>query len=314
MAGGLFESSGGAHAIWLAPDGVQTYVYPPKTPGVGQDLLHTNPPDRAVDALAALSTHATVVSQPQLGPAGLEMDARLAIYWQSHFWGLVTISLDLPVVFKEAGLDTAAANAQLALRERGRTGAVRQRRRIYQRPGDRAGQFSRRQLEPGGPAGGRLDRPHPGRAVADPPDRPGGHADGGRPDLPQRGPPDPPGAGRQRAHPPIGPGAGRAHAHRTGAARQRGKIPHPGGHLGRRHPAANPHRRDRGLQFGRLPPVRLYAGRVCPAGDGRPGARERGPPAAQGDHQGPDHRRRLCGNGLQAPQQPHRLRPRSARR
>jgi len=117
VAGGLFESSQGTHSIWLAPNGVQTFVYPPNTPDVGVDLLHTNPPDKALDAMAAINSHETVVSLPQVGPQGLEMEARLAIYSQSHFWGLVTITLDLPAIFKEVGLEEAARSVQLGLRD-----------------------------------------------------------------------------------------------------------------------------------------------------------------------------------------------------
>jgi PAS domain S-box-containing protein len=117
VAGGLFQTSTGNRAIWLAPNGIQTYVFPPDEPGVGVDLLHTNPPEKAIDALAALSTHDLVVSLPEATTGGLELRARLAVYSQSYFWGLVTISINLPAVFADAGLDAAAATSQLVLKD-----------------------------------------------------------------------------------------------------------------------------------------------------------------------------------------------------
>jgi len=99
VAGGLFETSTGNHAIWLVPNGIQSYVFPPNEPGAGVDLLHTDPPEKALDSLAALSTHELVVSLPEATPSCLELQARLAIYSQNHFWGLVTIAIDLPTAF-----------------------------------------------------------------------------------------------------------------------------------------------------------------------------------------------------------------------
>jgi len=94
VAGGLFETSTGNHAIWLVPNGIQSYVFPPNEPGAGVDLLHTDPPEKALDSLAALNTHELVVSLPEATTGGLELRSRLAIYSQSHFWGLVTIAIE----------------------------------------------------------------------------------------------------------------------------------------------------------------------------------------------------------------------------
>ena len=115
VARGMFETSTGNHSIWLAPNGVQTYVYPPNEPGAGIDLLHTRPPELAVDALTAINTHDVVVSLPNITPGGPELRARLAINYQSHFWGLVTLTIDLPAVFTDSGLPAAANDLQLAL-------------------------------------------------------------------------------------------------------------------------------------------------------------------------------------------------------
>jgi len=117
VAGGLFETSTGNHAIWLVPNGIQSYVFPPNEPGAGVDLLHTDPPEKALDSLAALNTHELVVSLPEATTGGLELRSRLAIYSQSHFWSLVTIAIDLPAVFADAGLDAAAATSQLVLKD-----------------------------------------------------------------------------------------------------------------------------------------------------------------------------------------------------
>jgi PAS domain S-box-containing protein len=115
VARGLFETSSGNHAIWLAPGGIQTYVYPPQEPGIGADLLHTQPPEKALDALKAVTTHEIVVSRPELTGTGYDLQARLAVNSQNGFWGLVTITIDLPSVFADAGLDAAQDSADIAL-------------------------------------------------------------------------------------------------------------------------------------------------------------------------------------------------------
>jgi PAS domain S-box-containing protein len=117
VAAGLFAAFQGTHAIWLAPNGVLETVYPPGTPGAGTDLLHSDNSQQALDALTTLRTHAVVTSQPYVTNHGLEMDALLAIYYESRFWGLVTATIDLPQVFEEAGLDGMALSNQLALQD-----------------------------------------------------------------------------------------------------------------------------------------------------------------------------------------------------
>jgi sensor domain CHASE-containing protein len=117
VARGLFETTSGNHAVWLAPDGIQAYVYPPGEPGKGVDLLHTGPPQNALDAQRAAYTHEIVVSAPEITASGYDLRANLAINAHSQFWGLVTIDIDLPAVFTDAGLDAAQANVHLALRD-----------------------------------------------------------------------------------------------------------------------------------------------------------------------------------------------------
>ncbi len=121
VARGLFETSSGNHAIWLAPDGIQTFAYPTNLPGAGTDLLHTRPPEKAIDAMQAVTTHEMVVSLPELTSTGYVLQARLAIYSHSQFWGLVTISIDLPAVFADAGLNAALNSAEIALRDTSKT-------------------------------------------------------------------------------------------------------------------------------------------------------------------------------------------------
>ncbi len=117
VAGGLFSAFQGTHSIWLAPGGVLETAYPPGTPGAGIDLLHGGTSQQTVVALTALSTHAVVAGYPYASAHGLEMDAIAAVYNESSFWGLVTATIDLPLVFEEAGVDGLAANSQLAIQD-----------------------------------------------------------------------------------------------------------------------------------------------------------------------------------------------------
>ncbi len=117
VAAGLFAAFQGTHAIWLAPNGVLETVYPPGMAGAGTDLFHSPNTQQSLDALTTLRTHEVVTSRPYSTDHGLEMDALLAVYSESRFWGLVTATIDLPQVFEEAGLDAMALSNQLALQD-----------------------------------------------------------------------------------------------------------------------------------------------------------------------------------------------------
>jgi len=115
VARGLFETSSGNRSIWLAPNGVQAYSYPPDTPGVGVDLLNIQPPEKALDARKAAYSHDLAVSAPELTSGGYQVQALLAIDLRNQFWGLVTTTIDLPAVFTEAGLDAARQSLDIGL-------------------------------------------------------------------------------------------------------------------------------------------------------------------------------------------------------
>ena len=60
-----------------------------------------------------------VVSGPfSLRPKGMGLVARQAIYTQEHFWGLVSVVLDLPPILTESGLDNPPRGTQVALLDR----------------------------------------------------------------------------------------------------------------------------------------------------------------------------------------------------
>ena len=119
VANSLYESNPGLVGIWLAPDGIQRDSVPAGMPGSGLDLLRSLPPGRASEVEEAIRSRQVVPAPPEFIQGKLVMQARLAIFYQSRFWGLVSVSLDLERVIAEAGLMANMGDARLAMKSGG---------------------------------------------------------------------------------------------------------------------------------------------------------------------------------------------------
>jgi two-component system, LuxR family, sensor kinase FixL len=119
----LSESIAGVGNLSIAPDGVTRLVYPRagNEASLGRNLFDDPRAEVRHDALRALQSRKIVISGPyELTAGGLGAVARLAIFHQDKFLGLVNVALKLPPIFAEAGI-TSQKNLQLALRDgRGR--------------------------------------------------------------------------------------------------------------------------------------------------------------------------------------------------
>jgi len=118
---GIGSGMNGIRALSIAPGGITQFVFPTGSNEnlIGQDLLHDSRPQIRADAQRAVRSHRIVISGPYtLRPKGLGLVARQAVYSEETLWGLISLVLDLPPVFTEAGLDAPRQGVELALLDR----------------------------------------------------------------------------------------------------------------------------------------------------------------------------------------------------
>ncbi len=118
FVGALYPNAPGVRSFALAPGGTVRYVYPL----MGNEiLLHHDwlNDERAVvraDVLRAVQSRRVVLSDPyELRRGGQGVAVYLAVYHDDAFWGLVSITLDLPAIVTEAGLDVRRDDLELAM-------------------------------------------------------------------------------------------------------------------------------------------------------------------------------------------------------
>ena len=118
---GFGNGMSGVRSLSIAPGGVTQFIYPATINEslTGQDLLHDARPQIRADIQRAVRSRRIVISGPYaLRPKGLGLVARQALYTQNNLWGLISVVLDLPPVFTEAGLDNPPQGLQIALLDR----------------------------------------------------------------------------------------------------------------------------------------------------------------------------------------------------
>ncbi len=124
FAAGLFAGSKGIRNFGLAPGGVQRYVYPLKENKqvAAHDLIHDKRPNVRADVQRTIKTKQIVLSGPyQLRQGGLGLVARKALFSGDSFWGLVTMVIDMPPVFEEAGIAITKPGLEIALLDKNKT-------------------------------------------------------------------------------------------------------------------------------------------------------------------------------------------------
>ncbi len=101
------EGASGIRNFSIAPNGLQTYVYPREGNEIvlGHDLLHDERPEVRADVERAIETREIALSGPyELRQGGLGLVARQAVYLDDEFWGLVAMVVDVPPILASAGL------------------------------------------------------------------------------------------------------------------------------------------------------------------------------------------------------------------
>ena len=116
----LYEEARGVRAVTVAPDGVVQYVYPRagNESVLGYRPLDDARPETREDAERAIRTGNVVVSGPtELVQGGFGLNIWSAVTSEEAFWGLVGVTLDVPALLAEAGLDQAQGDLIYALRD-----------------------------------------------------------------------------------------------------------------------------------------------------------------------------------------------------
>jgi PAS domain S-box-containing protein len=113
------ENSRAIRVVTIAPGGVPRFVYPRARNEnlLGQDLLRDSGSEVRADANRAIASRRIAISRPyELRQGGLGVDARLAVYRGNEFWGLATITLDVPPILEATGI-AKKGKLQMALRD-----------------------------------------------------------------------------------------------------------------------------------------------------------------------------------------------------
>jgi PAS domain S-box-containing protein len=121
FAASLYNSTSGIRNIVIAPGGVASYVYPLKGNEIilGTDLIRSPQPKFRADVQRAIQSRQLVLSEPHQMKIGIfGMFVRRAIYQGDKFWGISSITLEIPPIIESAGLKSNQSSINMALRDR----------------------------------------------------------------------------------------------------------------------------------------------------------------------------------------------------
>ncbi|WP_018125405.1 ATP-binding protein [Desulfovibrio oxyclinae] len=118
FASGLYASSSCIRNFIVAPGGVNRFVYPLERnrKALGHDLMNDPRPQVRADVQRAVESGRITISGPyKLRQGGLGLICRVAVYDEGHFWGLVSMVLDLPEVFDEINISGLTQSVDMSL-------------------------------------------------------------------------------------------------------------------------------------------------------------------------------------------------------
>ena len=121
----IYERTPSLKAVWAAPDGVITYLYPEKGNQaiVGLDLKHDARPELKGSVDMALRSGKLTITPPHpLIQGGTGITGRLGVDDSDGRWWLVGVCADFPALLEEAGFD--ANGSPLLIAARGPDGKV----------------------------------------------------------------------------------------------------------------------------------------------------------------------------------------------
>ncbi|HSD57334.1 MAG TPA: ATP-binding protein, partial [Methanotrichaceae archaeon] len=122
FASGLYASTSGIHHFVIAPDGIDSYVYPLKGNEfiLGHNQLNASNPSIRADVSRAVSSRQIVLSNPhRMRNGDLGAVARKAVYEGDELLGLVAVTIDVPTLLREAGIGSGleGPDVDVALRD-----------------------------------------------------------------------------------------------------------------------------------------------------------------------------------------------------
>jgi sensor domain CHASE-containing protein len=116
----IYSDTKGIRNLAIAPNGVFRYVYPARDYDamIGRSLFQDLSPAFREDMQKAIDTHRQVITNPhEMKRGGLGMVARKAVYLNETFWGIISITIDIPPMLQAAGLDNTSHGLDMALRD-----------------------------------------------------------------------------------------------------------------------------------------------------------------------------------------------------
>ncbi|NQT57476.1 MAG: PAS domain-containing protein [Bacteroidetes bacterium] len=107
FASQIITQATGVRNMIIAPNGINTYVYPlqQNEQAVGHNLLLDERLTVAEDIQKTIESRKLILSGPyELRQGGFGVVGRLAVYNQDEFWGFVSMVLDMNPLYEKAGL------------------------------------------------------------------------------------------------------------------------------------------------------------------------------------------------------------------
>lgn len=116
----IYSDIKGIRNLAIAPNGVFRHVYPATDNEAmrGRSLFQDLSPAFRDDMQKAIDTRSLVITNPhEMKRGGQGMVARKAVYLNETFWGIISITIDIPPMLQAAGLDNSSYGLDMALRD-----------------------------------------------------------------------------------------------------------------------------------------------------------------------------------------------------
>ena len=120
-ASGVYFNTTGLRTLVIAPEGIARYIFPSYDATLlsGYDIINDPDPGTRSDVQRAIHTGDITISQPgELPQGGFGLTAWQAVYRGSDLWGLVSVSIDMNTILRDAGLTGQDTDLDMALRDR----------------------------------------------------------------------------------------------------------------------------------------------------------------------------------------------------
>ncbi|QOY55659.1 PAS domain S-box protein [Candidatus Sulfurimonas marisnigri] len=119
FAKSMHEYSSAIRNITIAPNAIQSFVYPAEDNKevLGHNLLSDTRISVVENIKKAIETKEPILDGPyELRQGGLGVVLRLALFKDENFWGIIAIAIDLPNIFLETGMLSSKSGFDIAVR------------------------------------------------------------------------------------------------------------------------------------------------------------------------------------------------------